>query len=126
VPALPALSGAPMIGRDDALWRLETAWNAGQIVFVSGEPGVGKSRLLTEFAAAKNVLYAHGRAGDARMPFSTQVRTLRRLLADHPALQLPRWVRSELSKILPELEGDAPSGGPEARLRLFEACAEFT
>lgn len=125
VPALPALS-APMVGREDALQRLETAWSAGQIVFVSGEPGVGKSRLLTEFTALKTVLYAQGRAGDAGMPFSTQVRSLRRLLEANPSVRLPRWVRQELSRIMPELEGDPPSGGPEARLRLFDACAEFT
>ena len=125
VPALPALN-APMIGREDALRQLETAWGAGQIVFVSGEPGVGKSRLLAEFAASKTVLYAQGRAGDAGMPFSTQVRVLRRLLEANPSVRLPRWVRQELSRIMPELDGDPPSGGPEARLRLFDACAEFT
>ncbi len=121
---LPALI-APMIGREDALRRLEDAWREDQIVFVSGEPGVGKSRLLAEFAAAKSVLYASGSAGDVRVPFSTQVRLLRRLLEAHPSVRLPRWVRGELSKIMPELGGESPSSGVEARIRLFDACAEF-
>ncbi|HXG14632.1 MAG TPA: AAA family ATPase [Calidithermus sp.] len=45
---------SPFVGRDDALATLERAFAAarggrGQVVFVVGEPGMGKSRLLLEF-----------------------------------------------------------------------------
>jgi len=45
---------SPFVGRDDALATLERAWaqvpgGRGQAVFVVGEPGMGKSRLLLEF-----------------------------------------------------------------------------
>ncbi|MGH7276250.1 MAG: AAA family ATPase, partial [Candidatus Rokuibacteriota bacterium] len=45
---------SPFVGRDDALATLERAWaqargGRGQAVFVVGEPGLGKSRLLLEF-----------------------------------------------------------------------------
>jgi class 3 adenylate cyclase/tetratricopeptide (TPR) repeat protein len=45
---------SPFLGRDDALATLERAWaqarsGRGQAVFVVGEPGMGKSRLLLEF-----------------------------------------------------------------------------
>ncbi len=45
---------SPFVGRDDALATLERAWTQarsgrGQTVFVVGEAGLGKSRLLLEF-----------------------------------------------------------------------------
>ena len=45
---------APFVGRDDELAMLEREFRRvrqvrGQVVFVSGEPGIGKSRLLLEF-----------------------------------------------------------------------------
>ena len=45
---------SPFVGRDDALATLERAWTQarsgrGQAVFVVGDPGIGKSRLLLEF-----------------------------------------------------------------------------
>ncbi len=45
---------SPFVGREDALVTLERAWaqargGRGQAVFVVGEPGMGKSRLLLEF-----------------------------------------------------------------------------
>jgi tetratricopeptide (TPR) repeat protein len=45
---------SPLVGRDDALATLDRAWAAtragrGQVVFVVGDAGIGKSRLLLEF-----------------------------------------------------------------------------
>ncbi|HSF04863.1 MAG TPA: AAA family ATPase, partial [Methylomirabilota bacterium] len=45
---------SPLLGRSDALAILERAWTAaragrGQVAFVVGEAGIGKSRLLLEF-----------------------------------------------------------------------------
>ncbi len=47
----------PLIGRDDQLARLNEAWQAartgrGRVVLVSGEPGIGKSRLVAQLLAA--------------------------------------------------------------------------
>src|SRR5215471_11791739 len=49
----------PFVGRRDDLAVLEEAWaavaaGAGRVVFVGGEPGAGKSRLVAE---AAHVLY---------------------------------------------------------------------
>jgi class 3 adenylate cyclase/tetratricopeptide (TPR) repeat protein len=48
---------APFVGRNDEMDRLETMWekavgSAGSMVLVGGQPGLGKSRLITEFAAS--------------------------------------------------------------------------
>lgn len=50
----------PMIGRTGELARLAAAWEharsgAGQAVEVSGEPGIGKSRLIAEFSRKAGV-----------------------------------------------------------------------
>ncbi|WP_156910411.1 ATP-binding protein [Nocardia mangyaensis] len=58
----PPSSGTDFVGRRAEVARLEAVWAAvesdrRQVVFVGGEPGVGKTRLVSEAAAA---LRAHG------------------------------------------------------------------
>ncbi len=53
----PPRSGTTFVGRRAEVARLETVWAAveddrRQVVFVGGEPGVGKTRLVSEAAAA--------------------------------------------------------------------------
>jgi len=54
---VPGRSGTPFVGRRPEIERLEAVWaavedNRRQIVFIGGEPGVGKTRLVAEAAAA--------------------------------------------------------------------------
>ena len=56
-PSEPAKSRTAFVGRRAEIERLETVWSAveddrRQVVFVGGEPGVGKTRLVAEMAAA--------------------------------------------------------------------------
>jgi DNA-binding SARP family transcriptional activator/tetratricopeptide (TPR) repeat protein len=56
-PALAMRRGAPFVGRDDALGRLRGAWaSAGEgqpeLRLIAGEPGIGKTRVAAELAAA--------------------------------------------------------------------------
>jgi hypothetical protein len=118
-------SALPMIGREAILDQLQSAWEANLVVLINGEPGVGKSRLLQEFTSGKTVQVTLGRAGDATIPFATQNRVIRRLLETNPQLELPRWVRQELSRLVPSLDETPAPGGPEARIRLFDAFAEL-
>jgi DNA-binding SARP family transcriptional activator/tetratricopeptide (TPR) repeat protein len=124
IQVLPS-NATVMIGRQAVLDQLEVAWETDQIVLINGEPGVGKSRLLQEFAAKRTVVFAQGRAGDATIPYATQTRVIRRLLEENPQVVLPRWVHQELSRLIPSLDQTPPPGGPEARIRLFDAVAEF-
>jgi DNA-binding SARP family transcriptional activator len=119
---------APLVGRLDAWARMEAAWNAGQLIFVSGEPGVGKTRLLLEFAASKGAFHQNtGRPGDVIAPYSTAIRTISDLLEAHPTLKLPVWVKCELSRLLPTLSSEPPPliGSLEERLRFFNAFVEL-
>ncbi len=113
-----------LVGRAEAWSALQGAWDDGCLALVSGEGGLGKSRLATDFAAAQGtVVVAGARPGDDRSAYASFSRLLRQLprplLA---ALALP--LRRELARLLPEL-GDAPPPlqGGAARTRFFNAVA---
>lgn len=121
-PSLPALQRPPrLIGREAAWQALEQAWAAQQLVVVTGEAGMGKSRLLGDFAASRRgVLVLQARPGDERVVFGTLSRLLR--LLPQPALAaLPEALRGELARLLPGLATTAP--GETERTRLFNAVA---
>jgi predicted ATPase len=102
-------------------------------VLVSGEPGIGKSRLAAELgrevlAAGAVVLY--GRCDeDAVVPYQPFVEALRNLVASDFGRALPTPAqRTELARLVPELAAPgspAPaSSDPEGdRYRFFEAIA---
>src|SRR5215510_7715168 len=55
-PAIPAPSFGLMVGRESVLNRLHTAWaqarqGVRQVVFVTGEAGIGKTTVVEAFAA---------------------------------------------------------------------------
>lgn len=117
-----------LVGREQAWQALEEAWEAGKAVFVTGEPGVGKSRLLQDFVASKGpYAWVSGRPGDQGTPFAFYSRAWRELFQRYPGIRLPPWARQELSRILPGLFPEAPPpwGDPADRLRLFAAMAEI-
>jgi DNA-binding CsgD family transcriptional regulator/tetratricopeptide (TPR) repeat protein len=99
----------------------------GSTVLVSGEAGIGKTRLLSEFAdraRGEGAVVLTGRCIDlvgAGLPYLPLVEALRplreRLVVDDLALAL-----RELPRLLPELApGHAGAGGDEkSQLRLFE------
>jgi DNA-binding SARP family transcriptional activator len=89
-----------MIGRARELAALAEAWSQGRAALLLGEPGLGKSRLLTEFAEGRRVLGVQGRPGDAGVPYATLSRLLRTLLERTP-VELPAPRRTELARLLP-------------------------
>lgn len=118
----------PLVGREGVWARLEAAWEKGQILFVSGPPGVGKSRLVMDFVQAKgNYLYYEGRPGDAAVPFMSLARACRKFLSTFPEVELASWVRLELTRLLPELtdERPPPMQSHEDELRFHEAMFQL-
>ena len=105
------------------------------LVFVAGDSGVGKTRLLSELAARARDRGARILAGDCielgegELPYAPIVAMLRPLARDHdPVLgEIPPFARSELAALLPELgDGAGARRGPDpaddsAQGRLFEA-----
>jgi DNA-binding SARP family transcriptional activator len=127
----------PLIGREDALAVIEQAWNAGQVILINGDPGVGKSRLANTFASDHGYFEVHeGRPTDSDVPYATLARVLRRMLfevstnlesnnLDQLIPSLPVWVRSELSRIVPEFELDGATLSDGSKQRLFDAFTLF-
>ncbi len=114
------------VGRHAELERMQVAAIGRKMIFLSGESGIGKSRLLSEFARSRGSwVTLRGRPTDAGLPFSVVARAVRSVSQAHPAEieRLPSWVRRELSRLVPELERDPapPITSEDERLRLFDA-----
>ena len=77
--ALPATVLRPprLVGRAAAMELLRQGWHGRQVLCVSGQAGVGKSRLLNDWAAALGpVAFAAARPGDAVLPYASLSRLL--------------------------------------------------
>ncbi len=136
---VPIVGTAPLVGRDAAWKQLSEVWQAAvagrpQAVVVTGEAGVGKSRLLEELGrtvAAEGGAVARARAYEAegRLAWAPVVDWLRsEPIRRHVATLAPTW-RTELVRLLPELrraELPEPVGleHAEQRTHLFRAVAE--
>jgi predicted ATPase len=141
-----ALTGrSPFVGRARELAalteRLEAAARGeGGVVLVSGEPGIGKSRLLLEFqgcAQAAGWLVLSGRAYDTEgmppyLPFAEPIAQYLRSAANDEAGRRLAEAAREVVLLVPELSehladaGNRASLSPEAdRYRLFEAVSDF-
>ena len=144
MPALLTDIGRIFVGRDAEVERLQQLWKEAtsgerRVVFVAGEPGVGKTRLAAELATRvheEGGLVLAGRCDeDLGVPFQPFVEALRHFV-DHTAPeplagQLGRY-GGELTRLVPdltELVPDLPppvSSDPETeRYRLFDAVAAW-
>jgi DNA-binding CsgD family transcriptional regulator/tetratricopeptide (TPR) repeat protein len=127
-------SSAPLVGRTEQLAALAAAFadarqGGHQALLIGGEAGVGKSRLLAEFAAAApdTRLLTAGclQLGGDELPFTPFAAVLRGLVrelgTDKVAAMLPGWGTPELARLVPELgEPDQRRAPDVARTRLFE------
>lgn len=128
IAALP--DPLPFVGRDAEVLWLEEAWRGGHCLLIEGEGGVGKSRLIVDFAAAHGpYALVRCRPGDAEVPYAAFTRALRALIGPSgptPELgELPTWVVSELARLLPEVgPAPVPLRSEAERMRFVEACTQ--
>lgn len=130
------LQPVPFVGRGPELATLAAAWDqaaggARHVVVVTGEAGIGKTRLTTE--AARRVhqdggLVLFGRCDqEAIVPYQPLVEALDGLVAAMPPDDLPflgGQAMAELGAILPSLDGMRRPSGPD-RAQLFAAVTDL-
>ncbi|MGH2627278.1 MAG: AAA family ATPase, partial [Anaerolineales bacterium] len=143
-PQLEIRPKSLFVGREDEYSILKAAWEdvaqgKRRLVFVVGEPGIGKTRIATEFALdvhATGATVLYGRCDEeAIAPYRPFVEALRHYAANCPeeeftARLLPR--ASELARLVPEVgqrlgfDPSPPSAAGDLdgeRYRLFDAVA---
>ena len=140
--AIESAGRTTFVGREAALTRLREVWQrtlAGkrEAVFLAGEPGIGKTRVATEFASAlhgEGVSVLFGRSDEETLcPFQPFVQALRSYLMELDLQELREHVSlagPELAILVPDLTRRLPGlaeprqGDSDGeRYRLFEAVA---
>lgn len=131
--------GTPFVGRAQEFELLQSAWREavhgrGSTIFVSGEAGIGKSRLTAEFATWVQLQGGRVLFGETSNPerhfYEPFVDALRRGLAlvlespvDQPWLSIVAELVPELHAALPDLPSSESVEPATARTRLLEALA---
>ncbi len=139
---LPGLD-APLVGRDAALSQLEHSFlrvrsGHGQVVLISGEPGIGKSRLMQDFIAGlqgrATVAHGSGYETEQGLPFWPVLEALQPYLptTDWTALGVDTIHLAEVARLSPGLRAQfpdlpAPSSLEQRyeQIRLFQALARL-
>jgi len=131
-PDEAAAGTSPFVGRAAELARLRAAWreaSAGraQLVLVSGEPGVGKTRLVDELREHAGAVTVESRAyaAEGAIAYGIVTAWLRSRPVAERLARLDSAQLTELARLLPELVGRVappePLPEPELRRRLFDA-----
>jgi DNA-binding CsgD family transcriptional regulator len=140
------LAPFPLVGRGAELEMLRALLDdaekrKGRTVFLSGEPGIGKTRLSEELAreaARRDWVVAVGRAyavesGVPYAPFADALLPLLRALSPSALSTLSRGGAAELALLFPSLPIEGPLGRPsvvigdpaELKTRLFWTLLQF-
>jgi DNA-binding SARP family transcriptional activator len=110
-----------LVGRTAESAALAHAWAGRRVFALLGEAGIGKTRLLHDFAARhEQVVSVQARPGDAGIAYALLARLLRAVLARY-SLVFAEARRQELALVLPELGSAAPLAGEAQRLLLHRA-----
>jgi pentatricopeptide repeat protein len=140
-PAAELAASGFIVGRGEELERLRAAWKDATSgrrrgVFVGGEPGVGKTRLVAELAReahADGATVLWGRCDeDLGLPYQPFAEAIRHWMATGGGTATEGVDRAGLARMLPELDQTVPqlnlpsATDPDAeRVRLFEAVASL-
>lgn len=146
-PGLPGPAGreVPLVDRQEELVALRgfveaTASGEGGLLLLSGEAGIGKTRLVREVRKSADLLGVRTILGssldiDGGVPYAPWREVVRRVVRDEAPENLGRYCGiygNELAKLVPELAhkiaapSELPSApSPEERLRFFDGITQF-
>jgi tetratricopeptide (TPR) repeat protein/predicted Ser/Thr protein kinase len=145
LPLLDRLIRGRFIGRGGELSTLRQRWalaetGHGHLVLISGEPGIGKSRLANEiitYARLRGAVVLQGGSYEyeSSLPYLPFAEALRDWVRDQPPENLSAKMKQtapELAKLAPEIEVKIGPLKPnprltpeEERLRLFDNVSRF-
>lgn len=130
----------PFVGRDHEIETLASALGQGRLILISGEPGIGKTRLAEEFAArarerAARVRWGRCWEGDGAPAFWPWIEIIRnhareldtdtlRAQLGSGAVDVAHLV-DDLRTRLPDLAAPPRLDPKQARFRLFDGIATF-
>jgi DNA-binding winged helix-turn-helix (wHTH) protein/tetratricopeptide (TPR) repeat protein len=130
----------PFVGREQVMLQLSAALEAsragrGSFLLLTGEPGIGKTRCASEFAAlarARGISVWSGRCFDEGAPaFWPLIQVLREASADATLADTDRGEAEHLlEQLVPgqtstDLASDADSGTDDARFWLLDRLSRF-
>lgn len=133
-----------LVGREQELQEARVLWNRalsgqGQMLLISGEPGIGKTRLVRELVTQVQVSGGRALVGtcyaEGGVPYAPFAQMLRRTIENGSdgGLNLPEFVLADLLTLAPALRLRYPDIKPSPALddpkaeqhRLFENLAIF-
>ncbi len=143
--ALDRISDGTFLGRERETQDLhaavdEAVGRRGRCALVTGEAGIGKTRLATEVASyaglrGAQVLWGRCYAGSGAPAYWPWVQVIRAYVHDHdpetllsdlgPGASEIAQIVSELRERLPDIPEPPPLEAEEARFRLFDSIATF-
>ncbi|MDM8526588.1 tetratricopeptide repeat protein [Anaerolineales bacterium HSG24] len=133
---------SPIVGRDIQLQNLQQCWEKskeqhGQLVFISGEPGIGKTTLVNQFTTQCNTpVFLMGQCNEqshrAYTPFidilQTYFTTVPPEFSNKETFELLRYftpIVPELLRIFPELPTPPTLTPKQEQLRLMSNLTKF-
>ena len=131
----------PLVGRESVWANLQGVYDeiaqSGRVAAVTGETGIGKTRLIKEFLAYARdkgaaTVMATCYEGEANLAYAPITATLRALLrqewSDNRLSTIPAHWLAEVGRLVPELELAQParpeSAAPGAQARFYNGISE--
>jgi predicted ATPase/DNA-binding SARP family transcriptional activator len=150
---LDVLTAGPLVGRERELALLQECWQAavsrvgrgteagqGALVLIRGEAGVGKTRLVKEFAhrlhwQGQRVLWGRCYEFERVLPYQPIAEALGSIVSWLTPAELadfPTWTLEQIARLVPEVLEKQPGlrvtpsiRSEQERARLFEGVARF-
>lgn len=137
---LDAAAFFPLVGREQELAYLHETWQAAQagqcsLLLISGEAGMGKTRLVQEFASTRHwqgTPVLHGRCYEFErlLPYQPVAEALQTLPPDvtrAAITDVPAWVSVQVARLAPDPFGQPPGRFPAqgSEEQLFEGVSRF-